>query len=135
MRVGANDFIQTVKLFRLHIVVILFVRRLSIEGKRVVGVLRALLMENIVLTVVPIRERGVVRASLLNRFGGTHDLNIGLRSRFTLVAPEPLLVSRLEVHGVRVDDLRLLLHVKSLLVVLHLSDCKLVVVVLSIVGE
>ena len=112
---------------------ILFVGRASVERERVVGVLRALLMEHIILAVVPVGERCMVRASLLDRLCGTSDRNVFLRNRLTLLATEPLLVRGLEVHRVRVNNLCLLLHVEGLLVVLDLSAGELVVEVLTIV--
>lgn len=113
----------------------LLVCRATVEGERVVGVLRALLMEHIVLAIIPVRERCMVRACLLNGFIRAYNLLIFRGNGFTLFATESLLMSRLKVHSMRVDDLGFFLHVEGLLVVLDLSSRKLVVEVLTIVRE
>lgn len=56
MGVRVENLVQTVELLSLPFSMIVFVGRVAVEGKRVVGVLWALLVENIVLAVVPVRE-------------------------------------------------------------------------------
>jgi len=115
--------------------VVEFVGRTTIEWKRVVGILWALFMEHIVLAIVPVGERSVIGACLLDRLRGSHDLDVLGGCRFALLAPKLLLVSGLEVHGVRVDDLCLFLHVESLFVIFDVCLLQLVGVILAIVGK
>lgn len=90
-------------------------------------------MEDIVFAVVPVRERGMVRAGLLDRLGWLANLlllRFSTRSLFALVFG---LVSCGKVHGVRIDNFSLFLQIESLFVALHLSLGQLSVVVLSVV--
>ena len=135
MGIRAEQIVQSIEILSLSLTVIVFVGRYTIEGERIVGVLRAFLMENIVLAVVPVGERRMVRAGLLNWLRRADNTYIRLCGWLTLVASEPLFVCGLEVHGVGVDDLGLFLHVEGLLVVFDLSASKFVVVVLSVVRE
>lgn len=92
-------------------------------------------MEDIVLTIVPVGERSMVGACLLDWLRGSHDFLVRNWHGLALITPEFLFVGRLEFHGVWVDDFGLLLHVESLLVILDICLLQSVCVVLTIVGE
>jgi len=92
-------------------------------------------MENIVFAVVPVRECSMIGASLLDGLGRTDDFLVFRGNWLALISSEPLLVRRLEVHSVRVNDLRLLLHVECFFVVLYLCLGQLVVIILLVVRE
>ena len=90
-------------------------------------------MEDVILAIVPVRESCMVRASLLHWLCRSNDLNVFSWGRFTLLAAVPLLMSCLQVHGVRVDDFCLFFHVKSLFVIPNICLRQLVGVILSII--
>lgn len=92
-------------------------------------------MEDVVVAVLPVRERGVVRAGLLNRLLRLNDLLLLEWLGQAFFTFEPVLVRRLQVHGVRVYDFGLFFKVKRLFVVLDLGACKFAVIVLPIVRK
>lgn len=114
---------------------VLFVGGATCEGQRVVRELGVLLMENIILSVVPVREGRIVGARLLNGLGRARDFLDSLRRFLSLLAPILRFVRRGQVHFVRVDNLALLLKVKGLLMALDLRLGQLLIEVLAIVGE
>ena len=135
MSVIVEQFLHSLKLLRLPLCKIVFVCRASIEWQRVVRVLRVLLVEDVVLAIVPVGERGVVRASLLNRSRWLDNLIHLPRGSLTLLPAELGFICCREVHSVRVDNLAFFLQVERLLVWLDLSLGQLAVVVLAIVRE
>ena len=90
-------------------------------------------MENIVLAIVPVRERGLVRAGLLDRPRWLHNFFNFPRSSVAFFASEFSFVCRGEVHLVWVDDLALLLQIKGLFVWFDLRLCELSVIILAII--
>ena len=137
VRVGVivEQFLHSLQLFRLPLCKIVFVCRASIERQRVVRVLRVLLMEDIVLAVVPVGERGAVRAGLLNRSRRLNDLIHFPRGPLALLPAELSFVCCREVHPVRVNNLAFLLQIESLFVWLDFRLSQLAVVILAIVRE
>jgi hypothetical protein len=114
---------------------IVFVGRSSVEGQRVVRVLRVLLVEDIVPTVVPVGEGSVIRACLLGGLGRSSNFLLFHLGLFTPLSLKLSFVCCSQVHLVRVDDLALLLKVEGLLVAFDFSLGKFLCVVLSVVGE
>jgi len=92
-------------------------------------------VEDIVPAVVPVRERGVIRACLLGGLGRSRNFLLFPLGLFTHLSLELSFVCCGQVHLVRVDDLALLLEVKGLLVALDFSLGELLCVVLTVVGE
>jgi len=114
---------------------VVFVRRASVERQRIVRVLGVLFVEDIIVAVLPVRERCLVRARLLDGLRWMcHFLNFlfGLQA---LLSSELAFVCSRHVHLVRVDDLGLFFEVECLLVVFDLCCGQLAVVVLTVVGE
>ena len=92
-------------------------------------------MENIVLAIVPVRERSRVGTCQLNGLGSLSNfLSLGLctLALFTLVL---YLVRRGQIHPVWVDNFGLFLKIEGALMILHLSLSQLAVVVLTVVTE
>lgn len=114
---------------------VVFVRRPSVEGKRIVRELRMLLVEDVILAVLPVGERCLVRTGLLDGLRCINDVLHFLLCFITFLSSELGFVSGCHVHLVRVDDLGLLLEVEGLLVVFYLCCRQLAVVVLAVVGE
>lgn len=114
---------------------ILFVSRTTIEWKRVVRVLRVLLMEDVILSVVPVGEGGVVGARLLDGLGRLHNFTLLGLGALSFLAGVLGLVGRHKVHCVRIDDLGFLFQVKGLLMALDFCLGKLAVVILTVVRE
>lgn len=92
-------------------------------------------MEHIVVTVLPVGERSVIRASLLNGLGRFNQLLVLRFGFFALFSPVLVLVRRFEVHSVRIDDFALFLKVEGLLVALNSRACKFPIVVLPVIRE
>ena len=130
-----KQLLHAFQLISLALSKILFVRRTAIEGKRVVRVLRGLLMEDVIFTVVPVGERCMVRACLLNWFRRLNNFTLLWLSTFALLTSILGLVSRDQVHLVRVDDLAFLLEIECFLVALDLSLRELAMEILAIVRE
>ena len=114
---------------------VVFVRRPSVEGKRIVRELRMLLVEDVILAVLPVGERCLVRTGLLDGLRCINDVLHFLLCLIAFLSSELGFVSGCHVHLVRVDDLGLLLEVEGLLVVFYLCCRQLAVVVLAVVGE
>ena len=128
-----HELLQAFKLFSLSFSMGLLVRGATIEGQGVVRVLWVLLVEDVVLTVGPVRVRRTVGGSLLDGLRGLNRL-LGLGADlFALLSLILVLVRRLQVHVVRVDDLAFLLEVESFLVALNISLSQLAVIVLLVV--
>lgn len=92
-------------------------------------------MENIVFTIVPVRERGMIAAGLLDWSTWAHDLLVFLWGRLTFLTLKSLLVSGLQIHGVGINDFSLFFHVERLFVILDLCLRKFIGIILSVVGE
>ena len=92
-------------------------------------------MEDVILAVVPVRERGMVRACLLNGPFCVNYLGDAGLGPLTLITLVLCFICSFEVHLVRVDDLGLLLKIEGGLVALDLRLCQLLSVVLTIVRE
>lgn len=90
-------------------------------------------MENIVFAVIPVRERSMIAACLLDGLRRTHNLLVFLRRRLAFLTLEPLLVRSFKIHSVRVNDLCFLLQVEGLFVVLDVCLREFVVIVLFVV--
>lgn len=92
-----------------------------------------LLMENIVLSVIPVGERRVIRTGLLDGFRRLHNLRSFLRSLFTLLTSVLRFVCCRHVHLMRVDDLALLLEVEGIFMALDFGlgefFCKILAIV------
>ena len=130
-----DEILHTAQLASLPLREVVFVCRTAIERQRIVRELRVFLMEDVVLSVLPVGERRLVRACLLDRLRWFHNVcNLGLRS-LALFSSVLGFVGGREVHPMRVNDLGLLLQIESRLVVLHLGLPQFVVIVLSVVRE
>ena len=109
------------KLLSLAVSMSILVGGTSVEGEGVVRVLRVLLVENVVLTVGPMRIGSTVRCGLLDGLRGLDrllGLGLDLLAFLSLIL---VLVGCAKVHVVRVDDLAFLLEVESFLVALNVS--------------
>ena len=135
MSVVVEEVLHTAQFTSLSLSEIVFVRRSSIEGQRVVRVLRVLLVEDIVPAVIPVGEGGVIRACLLGGLGRSRNFLLFHLGLFTLLSLVFSFVCCGHVHLVRVDDLALLLKVEGLLVAFDFSLGELICVVLTVVGE
>ena len=60
MGVVIKKFLHAFQLLSLSLSEIVFVSGTTVEGQRVVRVLRVFLMEDVILAVVPVGERGMV---------------------------------------------------------------------------
>ena len=130
-----NEILHAAQLASLPLCEVVFVRRSSVERQRIVRELGVLLMEDVVLSVLPVGERCLVRARLLDGLRRLHNVcNLWLGS-FPLLSSVLRFVRRLEVHLVRVYDLGLLLEIEGRLVVLDLGLPQFAVIVLSVVRE
>lgn len=130
-----DEILHAAQLASLPLCEVVFVCRSAVERQRIVRVLGVLLMEDVVLSVLPVGERCLVRARLLDGLRRLHNVcNLWLRS-FSFLPFVLRFVRRLEVHLVRVDDLGLLLKIEGRLVVLHLGLPQLAMIVLSVVRE
>ena len=92
-------------------------------------------MEDIVPTVVPVGEGGVIRACLLGGLGRSSNFLLFPLGLFAPLSLELSFVSCGQVHLMRVDDLALFLEVEGLLVAFDYSLGELFCVVLTVVGE
>ena len=135
MGVIVQQFLHSLQLLRLPLRKIVFVCGAAIEWQRVVRVLRVLLVEDVVLAVVPIGERCVVRAGLLDGPRWLNNLIHLPRGSFALLPAELSFICSCEVHPMRVNNLALLFQIERLLVWLDLGLGQLAVVVLAIVRE
>ena len=90
-------------------------------------------MENIVFSIVPVRETGVVTRGLRDGLGWFNDLIDFWCSSLALLSKELGLVCRGEVHIMRVNNLAFFLEIEGTLVVLHIGLRQLAVVVLLVV--
>lgn len=132
---GVKHLLHALELSHLPLGVVLFVGRVTREWKRIVWVLRMALMEDIVLSVVPVGEGCAVRTRLLDWLGRFLDLFLFGGDGFAFITSVFGFVRGDEVHPVRVNDLGLFLHIEGLFVALYVGLGQLIVVVLSVIGE
>ena len=92
-----------------------------------------LLMEDVILAIVPIGERGMIRTCLLNGLLCVDNLSNAGLGTLALITLELGFICCCEVHPVRVDDFGLLLKIEGFLVGLDFSLCQLLMVILAIV--
>jgi hypothetical protein len=112
---------ESLQVFHGLIIVTLGVGRLTLERQRVEGVLRVLLVEDVALAVIPVRESSCVGAGLLHWLGRGGDLFMFWHSFYCLLLGESDLVRRRQFHFMRVNDLGFLLKVEGVFVMLHAS--------------
>lgn len=108
---------------------------LSLEGQAVDGVLWVSLMENVLLSVVPVGEARHVARRLLDGLWHVLKLLVLWQLVNSSLLGEGDFVRSAQVHLVRVDDLSFLLQVERLLVAIHFCLSQLAIVVLTVVGE
>ena len=94
-----------------------------------------LLMENVILAVVPIRESCCLAACLLYWLWRTSHFFVFWHSLYCSLLSEVNFIRSRKLHLVRVNDLGLFLEVESVLVTFDLSLLQLAMIVLSVVGE
>ena len=92
------------------------------------------LVENVILSIVPVREARMVACRLLNGPGWLPDLVDLTCSSLAFLAPELGLVGRRQVHVVRIDNSALFLQIEGILVILDVGLREFAVVVLFVVG-
>ena len=90
-------------------------------------------MKDIVLSVVPVRERRTITASLLDWLGRLHDFIDFALGSLAFLASEFSFIRSCEVHPVGVDNLAFFLEIKGLLMRFHFSLRQFVGIVLSVV--
>jgi len=109
-------FLQEFRFLKVIFLVQLFILCFSAERHAINWVLGRFLMENVAVTIVPVRVASLVHCDLLG--GSFIELRFPLDRRYfdTFFALIVLLGYRLEVHMVRVDNLRFFFQVKSVFV-------------------
>ena len=90
-------------------------------------------MEDIILSIVPVRERSTIRTRLLNRSGWFIDLVDFTLCSLALLPLKLRFICRCKIHPVWVDNFALFLQVEGLLVRFHFRLDQLAVEVLAIV--
>ena len=128
-----KHLLHAFELFLLSLSEVVLVRRSSVERQRVVWILRVLLVEDVILAIVPVGERGSICTCLLNwlgRFGSLNNAGLGLLALFSSIL---CLVCCLQIHAMRVDNLAFFFKIESLLVVLYFGVSKLSMVILTVV--
>ena len=115
MCIVLKKLVHAFKLICLSLGIVVFVCGTPIEWQRIVRVLWVLLMEDIVFAIVPVGERSVVGARLLDWLWSFLDLSMLSLSSLALFTSELCLVGSVHIHSVWVDDLALFLKVKGLL--------------------
>ena len=93
------------------------------------------LMEDIVLSIVPVRERRTITAGLLDRLRRLDNLINFALSSLAFLTSEFSFIRSCEVHPVGIDNLAFFLEIKGLFVRFNLSLRQLAVIVLTIVRK
>lgn len=92
------------------------------------------LVENVILSIVPVREARMVARCLLDRPRWLLDLVNLACSSLTFLTPELGLVRRGQVHVVWIDNSGLFLQIEGILMILNIGLGELAIVVLFVVG-